>query len=368
MTTENTNTETTERAHAKRSMSRWCAMLECACFESKPATEATNKGTAVHDKLAGWLTEYKKTGALPAKPESLDFVEAGAYRAAQIIVERLNAEHLTKDALMIEERVQIEGTDVYGYVDVMWQSDTFLTVLDFKTFYNPSRDYTAQLAGYAYAYATQHGLPDNMNVKLIVAYGDNPTMPTLITTIKWCKETYSVAMAAFDKRDAGEAQPQQCAWCDLCVHATTCPAAQAIVKHITTEPKYNEALTAWADLPVVKKAQLLVLAETVVKWADAVRENAKADLLAGLVIEDEENGIKYGLRTTKGRKTPRTEDCCRMLKAQGVTDDELRAVLKIGATEAKTLLKEHGIKGKEADALIDNVCDFSAPSSVMVRQ
>lgn len=365
MTTENTNTE--ERTHSSRSMSKWCAVIDCQCFESKEYTQTAQKGTDTHALLAGWLTTYKETGKLPDMPSDLDFVEQGAYRVAEKVAARLRDSNVSPKALCIEQRVHIAETDIYGFVDILWESAVGVSIVDFKTFYNPSRDYTAQLAGYGYAYATEHNLPDNTNVMLEVMYGDNNNGSILCTTVARCKEIYEQAMAAFDVRDAGTAEPKQCAWCELCKHSATCPAYKAIATTVAQEPRLKNAPEAWSELPVAHKAQLLVLAETVTKWADQVREKAKEDLLNGAVIEDVDNAIKYGLRHTKGRKIPRTEDACRMLKENGATDAELRSVLKLGATECKAILKEHGIKGKKADELIDNICDFTSPSAVMVR-
>lgn len=363
--------KTESRTHAVRSMSRWPAVIDCQCFESKEFTQAAQKGTDTHALLAGWLTAYKHTGTLPEMPPDLDFVEQGAYRCARDIVAQSTAQGCAYCDLDIEAKVRIADTNIHGYVDALWfnggiEEPKGITIFDFKTFRNPSRDYTAQLAGYAVA-ACRDRFGEDYPVTLVIGYGDYNKYDVQQVTLKDCCEWYRKAMESFDKRDSGEAEPKQCAWCELCKHSATCPAFKAIATKVAQEPTLKNAPESWGELSTPRKAQLLVLAETVAKWAEQVRDKAKEDLLNGAVIEDSANAIKYGLRQTKGRKIPRTEDACRMLKDNGATDSELRAVLKIGATECKAVLKEHGIKGKKADELIDNVCDFSTPTSIMVR-
>jgi hypothetical protein len=174
------------------------------------------------------------------------------------------------------------------------------------------------------------------------------------------------AMEAFDKAEKGDAMPTQCNWCELCAHAAACFAFRGVAIGVA-QSGISHAPEQWQFLGVASKARLLVLAETVCKWADAVREKAKADLMSGATIEDEEKGIKYCLRSVSGRKTPRTADACKMLMGKGVSADEIRGELTMSAASVKKLLKTAGLKGKAIEEALSAVCDVTAGSVQMVR-
>jgi hypothetical protein len=358
-----------ELKHHPRGMSRWPAVLACGCFKGKGESADANYGTEMHGELAKVLTVFKETGALPPADSDASFHLAGVYRAAAMIRDCLYLQGVQPSNLHIEERVTLED-GVFGTADV-WYGDArgCLYVWDFKTFYNPGRDYTAQLAGYALAICQQRedggGKPYN-EVCLRTVYGDNPSVSEVYYTLCELQCIHGTVMVVFDMADRGEAQPTQCNWCELCANAATCPAFKAVAETVT-KPIYASIPAQWETLPIEIKAQMLVLAETVVKWADAVREKAKADLMSGAVIEDEANGIRYCLRTVSGRKTPRTADACKMLMGKGVSADDIRGELTMSATSVKKLLKSAGLKGKAIEEALASVCDVSAGSVQMVR-
>jgi hypothetical protein len=174
-------------------------------------------------------------------------------------------------------------------------------------------------------------------------------------------------MEAFDMADRGEAQPTQCNWCELCANAATCPAFKAVAEAVA-KPALANVTEQWETLPTERKAQMLVLAETVCKWAEAVREKAKADLMSGTFIADLVNGIEYSLRNVSGCKTPRTADACKLLMGLGVSADEIRGELSMSAASLKKLLKGAGLKGKAIDEALEAVCDVGAGFVQMVRK
>lgn len=367
-TEENQNqaqvSEPAERTHAPRSMSKWPAVLACPCFEGKEFSEAAKKGTEVHERLAEWLTAYVEKGTVPEYETTLDFYEAGALRCAKDLIQFANASGIDRKDIKVEAHVRIDD-DASGYADCLWNGENGAFVFDFKTWRNASRDYTPQLAGYAVA-ACPADAPDDYRVTLAVGYGDYKEYDMQFTTLGECREWYRKAMAAFDNR--ASAQPKQCAWCELCKYNSTCPAFRAIAQKVIDTPSLRDAPVMWAELPSARKAQLLVMADTVVKWGNSIKDLGKDSIVSGEVIEDPMNGIKYDVRESGGRKSPRCEDSCRMLKGLGVTDAEIRKYLKISAADLKEILKAHGIKGKEADALIDDVSDRGNGSTIMFRK
>ena len=363
--TTETPTESQPIKHHTRSMSQWSAILECPCYESSGGSANATKGTEVHAKLETWLNHLKEHGILPEIDRGdLDRYEYGAWMCAETVANFCPDTSI----LHIEEWVKIDDErGIYGKPDCYWFSvDGTLNVLDFKTFRNVGRSHFPQLAGYAVAIL---GKPEDLKapVCLIVRYGDSTEVDLSYTDYEECATFYRLAMEAFDKRDNGTGTPKQCAYCDFCKHAATCGAYRQIAETVTQRQDLATAPENWNALPVERKAQLKLIAETVVKWADKITEKCKEDLLNGGVIEDAEHGIKYGLQERSGKKTPRTEDACRMLKSRGATDDDIRGALSISATGIKAVLRELGIKGKAADALIADVCDFGEPTQSIVR-
>jgi hypothetical protein len=359
-----------ELKHHTRGMSKWPAILACACYEGTEGGKNAEFGTEKHAYLAAQLAYLRDNGALPPRDEAADFFDAGCRRVAERIRDSLIANNVQPSAMHIEERCTMEdGT--YGTADLWFcnEETSRLFVWDFKTFRNPGRDYTAQLAGYALAINQTRELEGKLplhETNLRVAYGDSAEVDCVMLSLAELQDITAEAMAAFDAADKGEAQPTQCNWCELCANASTCPAFKAVAETVT-KPIYASIPAQWETLPMERKAQMLVLAETVVKWADAVREKAKADLMGGATIEDEENGIKYCLRSVSGRKTPRTADACKMLMGKGVSADEIRGELTMSAASVKKLLKAAGLKGKAIDEALSAVCDVTAGSVQMVR-
>lgn len=356
--------------HHPRGMSKWPAMLECAAFVGKGASKDASMGTEMHARLASLLTELKNTGTLPPCDADEDYHGAGVYRAASIIRDCMIANNVRPEELHIEERVETED-GVFGTADVwFWgRATNTIVVWDFKTFRNPGRDYTAQLAGYALAICQQRELAGGVppaEVSVRVLYGDSKEVDMQDLSLYELQHVAEQAMAAFDVADKGEAQPTQCNWCELCAKFTACPACTAVAE-VVTKPIYASIPAQWETLPVEQKAQMLVLAETVCKWSDSVHEKAKADLMSGATIEDEANGIRYCLRNVSGRKTPRTAEACRMLLERGVEPDALRGELTLAVKSIKELLKTVGVKGEAADELIAQVCDIAEGTVQMVR-
>lgn len=364
-------------AHHPRGMSGWPAILACPCYTPKGGSKDADTGTATHAKLAGWLEEYKRTGDLPdVSRDDLSHHERGAYRAAEWIVAAFNLAKLPRDRLHVEHRCTLSN-GVFGTADAVWVTDDHTVhVVDFKTFYNPGRDYLPQLAGYGLAVAeallkSAWSGTDARDVAIFanVLYGDKANAPEdgkglFLPAAQYFRDQ---AMAAYDKRDAGTATPTQCNWCELCAHHATCPAVAKAIATIKADNERQPVGAQWPTLTPERKAQLLVVAEFAARWVETVRANAKADALAGLVLADEANGIVYTLREAKGRLKPRVADLWPILAERGVTPDAYKAKLAISPTDAEALLKGVGVAAKDAKALVASVSDTGKGSVSLVR-
>lgn len=353
--------------HHPHGMSRWPAVLECPCFEGRKSSADAALGTKVHAFLAWLLTELKERGRLPeVEVESLSIHEAGALRAARWVADTLREELTSPRALRVEERVtvfdSVRKEQVFGTADCLWVHGSTVTVLDFKTFWNPGRDYIAQLAGYGYGAACA-SKTEVTHIRCVVAYGDHAGVDEQVITKEDAARICARALAAF----GGSCEPKQCAWCELCSKFSGCPACVRTILPLG-EPTGKKLLAeAWPRLPSSRKAQLLVLAEFAIKWSEAVRESAKADLLMGEVLEDPENGISYVLRSTRGRLKLDCDALWAAAKERGVTKEAFKACLKPDATEAKKALRAAGLTAKAADDLLETCGSRGAGSQTLAR-
>lgn len=350
---------TQEKIHAKHSPSKYPALLACPCFESKPPSVDTHKGTDVHSKLESFLQELKSNGNLDnIDTSTLDCFEWSAYHLAQFV------QQVCPDlnSLMIEEKIVLDD-DTWGWCDVAWYDADEIIVIDFKTFKNISRTYEAQLAGYVFGLAKTYPLASKAS--LITWYGDNThtiTRATINEVVELVNSVRKVIMSEYKK-------PTCCGWCDLCKHNGECPAFKALAVSVTEEKTQELASeVSWKLLSAEKKVSALLIAEKVEKWAKAIKDLAKADLEAGAVIADDSLQVSYVLTNVRGKLVPNTAKACAMLVEQGVPVNTIKERLTISATDIKALLKDKGYKGKALDELIEAVSERGAGSSKMEKK
>lgn len=353
--------------HHPHGMSRWPAVLACPCFEGRESSADAALGTKVHAFLAWLLTELKERGRLPeVDTASLSIHEAGALRAARWVADTLREEMVWPRALSIEERVTVfdaaHKETVFGTADCLWVHGSTVTVVDFKTFWNPGRDYLPQLAGYGYGAACA-SKTEVTHIRCVVAYGDHAGVDEQVITKEDAARICARALTAF----GGSCEPKQCAWCELCTKFSGCPACVRTALPLAEPEGKKKLAESWSGLTSLRKAQLLVLAEFAGKWAEAVRESAKADLLAGEVLEDPENGISYVLRSTRGRLKLDCDALWAAAKERGVTKEAFKSCLKPDATEAKKALRAAGLTAKAADDLLETCGSRGAGSQTLVR-
>lgn len=363
--------------HHPRGMSRWPAVLACPAFEGREASADAAEGTRLHALLAGWLTALRGGDVEPeVEVGSLSFHEAGAWRAFKDIRAAVLDLGLPFGDLRVETRVTLFDAAnrdvVFGTADALLVDAErgVVHVWDFKSFYNPGRDYSAQLLGYGLAAALASKTPIE-TIRWTVLYGDHAESESGEASKAEAMSIFQRAMAAFDNRAAHvPATPSQCAWCELCRHFAGCQACANVAHGVQGLEQVGDGKPGpgrWAGLPTTRKAQLLVLAEFAGKWAEAVRESAKADLLMGEVLEDPENGISYVLRSTRGRLKLDCDALWAAAKERGVTKEAFKACLKPDATEAKKALRSAGLTAKAADEVLETCGSRGAGSQTLVR-
>lgn len=356
--------------HHPKSMSKWAPILECPCFESAGESADSELGTKCHKLLADTLGEYIHEGTTPTPEdiERLSLHEAGALKAAKAIIENWWGENPH-----IESQVEIPGTGIYGTPDFYALTPRGCVVVDFKTFYNPGRDYFPQLAGYALAIIRSHYPESEWKKKqadLVVVYGEKPNATdSCRDTYAMLEETFERVLDNFCERETGYPRPHQCNWCELCASRATCPEVTKLAKTVA-EGELLHAPEKWQELPVARRAQMLVLAEAVSKWADTVRGLAKEDALNGMDIQDPDNGIAYKLRESRGRMTPRIDELWRNCQRLGISADDFRLALNCTSTNATKLIYEkgQGVKTKkQAEEIVRACSDVGKGSVSLVR-
>lgn len=374
--------------------SRWPALAACPRFSGKPASADAEYGTRIHGFLAGLLTGWKDGLPLEnAEPTLQNSHERGAYRAAQTIVSTLKAASLTRADLLIEHCCAFPCkpskmpaglhslAGIFGTADAAAYDEVqrLLYIFDFKTFYDPDRDYTAQILGYAAALgltiAERRGEPPK-GVIPIVLYGEGFLAKIQYPERFWTEVLSALAPIAstIAQLEARHPQPipeKPTAWCSLCEHYTTCrapleEARQASVA-ATVVPRAEDLPGAFAALPPAKAAQLLALAERVAKWADAVKSAAKQAALDGLTIADDAADLRYALKTRAGRKVIRVLDLWQEAYKAGVTKEEYLSALTLSSAAATELLRAHGLTAKEARELIAANADTTPGSLTLER-
>lgn len=347
--------------------SKWPALLECPCFQSRPPTEDTQRGTELH---AVFEAVMKETYA----GEPADAMEIHVVNAARKLQQAANT-----GKFHVEEMVELPPpsdspstkSEFYGRLDLAWRNwDTGdLHVLDLKLSENPDRDHRAQLIGYAAGMMRRMGYTPTL-VYLHVLYADtgNVTQEVLTGDEAWTEYNANYRrIESIWKGQANPLSPRQCGWCDLCASFTDCPAMKAVVDK--AGPRLADAAKPerWATFTSEHKAQLCALADTLQKWCVAVKENAAADAKAGELIEDAEHCIFYSVQARKGRIELPVKGTWDTVK-DCLTPDAFKACLSVSTRKLKEALMATGMKSKEADALMERTGFRGPETSVFVRR
>ena len=351
--------------------SKWPALLACSCYESRPPTEDSERGTRLHELFARVLQGEKVA-------EGNDMLEANVIRLAT----KYRSMHLEdkgdlakgERALMVERLVWLDVpmgpvSDIYGRVDCAFMDrNHVLHVIDLKTAEHPERDYLPQLIAYASGIVTTLGF-DPVVVCFHLAYADSgwEVVARLPADEAWSK--YEELYERIQNIATGEqTPPRQCGFCELCAKLASCPAMLAVVDKAA--PRLEEAAKpeVWATFTSERKAQLCALAETLAKWCSAVKDHGASDAKAGEVIADPEHGILYGLQERKGRVAIDDVQAAWEVLKPYLTAAGYRRCLSVNQSELKTALRGTGMKVAEVNAVLER-CGTRQPSTtVFVRK
>lgn len=349
-----------EEKHHPYGPSRWPALAVCPHYVGKPGGADAQKGVALHALFA-----KAAKGELDADAEenAADIFERNTIALGRAVLEMAGG---NGEKVMVEETVTcpnppgvddcFEDGQIFGRTDAAWfdAKSGDLHVADLKMVENPDRDYRPQLVAYAYGLAREWDAMPTCHLHTL--YVDTRSIKSDVMEWEELEKSYRILRAKVyraSRPQEAAALPVQSGWCQLCAKFEGCAAPRAVAETVAEGALADLAKPAeWAALAAPRKAQICVLADTVEKWAKAVKANAAADAKAGVAIEDPENGIYYGLQERKGVLNLDTDKAWEVAKAHDIKREQFVACLKLDAKAFKALLMAW-MKGREAEALLE---------------
>ena len=343
--------------------SKWPPLLECPCWESKPATEYSERGTRLHELFERVM-----------KDEEVEPADAFEWHVVKAACDIRRSEHPDEHGFLSETTVGIPGTiGIHGRLDLGWiDAETAdIHVADLKLACNPERDHRAQLLAYAIGilarYRKEKAAGPHVHLHMLYADGSEGTTQTLKTAEAIDLHLRNASHIRHIVDGEADMTPRQCGWCELCAKFASCTAMQTVVKQ--AGPRLAEAAkpAVWADYTPERKAQACALADTLAKWCAAVKEHAAADAKAGETICDPEHGIFYGTQERQGRLLPETDAAWRAVRNL-LSPEAYKACLDVSASRLTAALKDAGMAAKDIRALLEE-CGTRGPSTlVFVRK
>ena len=367
-------------AHHPFGPSRWPALVECGHYEGRPGGADAARGTALHELFA------KAALGAAGEESAADTFERHAVLLG-LHVRELAEQAGGADKLMVEQTVtcppvpggEPEGAafvadaggfiapEVFGRLDAAWWDGAELHVADLKTADNPERDYTPQLVAYAFGLAEEWGVePSGVSLHLLCVETNRDKVsafdwPTL--SQRYAEFRARIVAVALGRKD----EPKQCGWCPLCAHYEACRACRDVAETVDQHLSDIASPERWAALTPARKARFCVLAETVAKWAEAVKKAAGDDAKAGVAIEDPEAGIFYGLQEKKGRLDLDTDLAWEVAKKCHISRESYVACLKVDPTKFKQLLASWH-KRRDVEEMLETCGTRGKPTLAFVRK
>ncbi len=338
--------------------SRWPALAVCPRWTGRQAGADAARGTALHERFARAV----QGGEVPP---AADFFDTNADALASRLRELAGGAPVEVEVLLaVAVPPGAPDLGVYGRADAVWQDGASVHVADLKSCHNPDRDYRPQLLAYASAFFDGEEAVER--IYLHTLYADTGELVTEDYTIDEARRLHADNYKRVVEIAGGEVQdgPMQSGWCALCAHFEACAAPREVA--VAVRDSLADVPERWGDFSPERKAGFCVLAEAVSKWADAVKKRAAEDAKGGIPIEDETNGIFFGLQQRAGRLAV---DTVRAWEAvQGILSPEVfKAALDVNQTRLVDALKGTGMKPKEARALVESCGERGAPSVAFVR-
>lgn len=361
-------------AHHHLGMSRWPAWDKhgqgCPCFDGKPSGTDAKAGTRAHARLA-WILNGRQGEAPEAEYAEIDAAEWAAGE-----VEKHKANSLF--TVMPHVELQIETyrprsvTDgIFGTPDVFWVDRKHVHVFDFKLYGDGSKDYTAQLAGYASAIISDDIVEpgENWPVTLHTLNGLSRTVQTVETTADECD---ALADRIISDRLDPDREPRACDWCGLCAHAARCPELLHIAATVSNLEKVEKGVDiSKLEITIEQKggglshltlAGLLAITKPLKKWIEDVEEKAKREAEKSFSVDEsgktitgfiEGNGVRFELRQRRGQR--KIDDICGLAGAvkDVLPPSSFIKLCKVSHADVVAALQKAGMPKQGAELTIE---------------
>lgn len=317
----------TERKHARLSGSRierallcpGSIQLEATCPDTK--SEAAQRGTLIHETADALFLD------LPT-PEGAD---------AEIVAEAADYVRAIKDytkgwakktfpEFPVNEGLETIHKAMGGTADYVAIGGGRLLVADLKTGSVPvSPKYSPQLMTYALGVIKKLNAPPTITVELAIWQRELKVWKcTHSDLMEWEQTLKELAARVFATDPIRTPSSDACQWCRA---KTVCPELAAKAKDIATaaavsdfgmaqaaQPKATKDVPPWEDLPPDQPIaaptitpEMVNDADLVAMWAEAIKDAAKAQLMAGKPIA--------GWTMKKGRKMIKLADMGKAMDA-----------------------------------------------------
>jgi hypothetical protein len=301
------------------------ALAECPCFESG-SSDFADEGTQRHEALkAHFEGNDLLLNALPDEERdavkwAADYIRLKSHSEHPIIVERT----LTATLPNFDE---ITGTpDAACYLDIF----------DLKW---RERDYTTQMAAYAFLHLSEIGHEGPVTIHIL--FGAFHRVETLKVDMDSAVRTI---MPIIERATAKDRQPAPCTYCGWCSARLTCKALNERAQAVAAgrEDWQLEQYHASAILDPVEMGKALALAKHLSKWIDGVEHHAKEMAVKqGVTIPG------WTLKTKAGKRS--TFDMAGAFNATGLPSEQFLACCEIRLTTDKKNPSKVGLENLYAE-------------------
>lgn len=348
--------------HHTLSPSAFPAWEHCPAFNPDPTeTEYAAEGTKQHKALAALLHGDGE----PLATLSQDARESVEW-AARYVFDKVDEAATERDRAPIEterrlRHVDEDGKEVYfGTADAVSGNLLF----DYKSG-DDTRDYRAQLAGYALALFDL--LFDCERVACHLLYGRIRRVNVFTFTRE---EAAAIVYPILRARADANRNPTPCDWCGYCADRLTCPALTVRAVAVA------EAREDWkGELPAIAHpskitdpglmAKALTLARFVSEWCDSVKHHALELAKTGAAIPG------FTLQERRGTRT--VEDLNTAYARTGLEPAAFLGACKLSLPKlAEAYAEAKGLKkaaaAREVENLLADLITEAAPTLSLVRE
>lgn len=279
------------RQHHKDGFSQWPSIAQCNGFaNANRESKQANEGTMIHA-----MAELSYTHCEDVQNETALWV-------ADWLLNNENG-----IPWKVEKRVEITDcgrlTGIFGAPDYWQINNDMIRVADLKSFSDGSKDYFAQLAGYALAIATDHKITLDSTCELTVLHGLTKRAETRYYTVLECLD---IAKDIYSRRYDNGNQHTICDACAFCSRQQdgTCKAQAQIIEATKVEmspvtfPVSQEQLIASPGTA----AKVAIIAQAGVKFWERQLAMCKESAKVNNGIIDDGQGCKFILKTVEGRR------------------------------------------------------------------